>query len=135
MAIHVHTLGFLVACSFLHPHIIRSRLCPSFFQQEATKTYRIVLAQFKFILYPQHKTEAAANFHGPATIALCCAEKQETLSHSLVLRPVAYVVYHLSIDLRQILYVAVNIYFTGCSGKLFSFVSIYPIHYIKRHTN
>ena len=62
--------------------------------------------------------EAAANFHGPATLALCCAEKQETLSHSLVLRPVAYVVYHLSIDLRQIWYVVVNIYFTGCSWKI-----------------
>jgi len=67
--------------------------------------------------------EAAAKFHGPATLALCCAEKQETLSHSLVLRPVAYVVYHLSIDLWQIWYVAVNMYFTLCSGKI-SFICI-----------
>jgi hypothetical protein len=73
--------------------------------------------------------EAAAKFHDPATLALCCAVKQETLTYSLVLRPVAYVVYHLSIDLRQI-YVAVNMYYTLCSGKII-FICIdlpYSIH-------
>lgn len=74
--------------------------------------------------------EAAAKFHDPATLALCCAVKQETLTYSLVLRPVAYVVYRLSIDLKQIWYVVVNIYFTGCSGKII-FICIdlpYSIH-------
>lgn len=62
--------------------------------------------------------EAAPTFSRAATLELWCAEKQETFPHSLVLRPVAYVVHHLSIELRQIWYVAVNVYFTGCSGKI-----------------
>jgi len=62
--------------------------------------------------------EAAPTFSRAVTLALWCAEKQESFSHSLVLRPVACVVYHLSIDLRQICYVVVDVYFTGFSGKI-----------------
>lgn len=85
MAIHVHTLAFLVVCSFLRPHIKKASLSPSLFQQEATKT-------LQFILYPQHKMEAAAKvswscyfsallcrkardfvlFPGLAPCSLCC---------------------------------------------------------------